>query len=62
MSRRENPKVALADGEFELAKEEARLAGKPSTVTVESITRKFGLKKHQLKNYRANHYSPKRKR
>lgn len=55
--RPENQTVAAADGEFELAKEEARRAGKPCTVTLESISRKFKLKKNQLKNYRANHYS-----
>lgn len=53
-------KVDLADGEYTLAKEEARRTGKPCTVTLESVSRKFGLKKHQLKHYRANNYSRKR--
>jgi hypothetical protein len=50
-------KVALADGEYMLAKEKARSDGKPHTITLESINRRFRLKRRQLQNYRANNYS-----
>lgn len=55
--RRENQLVALADGSYMMEKEQVRRHGMPHVVTVESINRRFGLKKGQLRNYRANHYS-----
>lgn len=57
MGRRENQKVALADGYYSIAKWKARRSGKPHTVTLAGINRKFKLKPNQLRNYRANHYS-----
>lgn len=49
----------LADGEYMAAKAKARAGGKPNAVTLDRINRRFGLKKRQLHNYRANHYSRK---
>lgn len=54
--------IELADGEYALAKEEARRAGRPHSVTLTLISRRFGLTKRALHHYRANNYSRKKTR
>jgi hypothetical protein len=56
-----NPKVELADGEYELEKARARDQGTPSRLTIRIIERRFKLKPGQLYHYRANYYSRKTK-
>jgi hypothetical protein len=52
--------VELADGEYALEKEKARRCGRPHSVTIQIINKRFGLKNSKLRNYRANNYSRKR--
>ncbi len=47
----------LADGEYMIAKKEARKRGFPHSITIRSIERKLKLRAGQLANYRANSYS-----
>jgi len=56
------PKLALASGEYDLRKEEARKAGWPTSVTIPKIEKEFGLKPKTLSCYRANHFSRKDRR
>jgi hypothetical protein len=56
------PKLAMASGEYDLRKEEARKAGWPTRVTLPKIEKEFGLKPGQLTWYRANHFSRKDRR
>jgi hypothetical protein len=52
-----NPKVELADGEYMLLKAELRNCGNPNAITIRIMERRFGLRRGQLANYRANFYS-----
>jgi hypothetical protein len=57
-----HPKLALASGEYDLRKAEARKAGWPTRVTIPKIEKEFGLKPKTLTCYRANHFSRKDRR
>jgi hypothetical protein len=52
-----DPKVEIADGTYELAKNHAKLAGRTQQITISIIERRFKLRPGQLRNYRANYYS-----
>jgi hypothetical protein len=55
-----NPRVEIADGEYIVEKRRACEEGRPHTVTIEIINRRYKLSKRELHNYRANYYSRKK--
>jgi hypothetical protein len=55
--REPNPKLALASGEYDLAKSEAVASGRARTVTIALVGKRLRLRPRSLANYRANYYS-----
>ena len=54
-----NPQFELACGEYDSCKSKARINGNPHTVTIRIVERRLGVKRGQLRNYRANYLSRK---
>lgn len=59
MPRSGDHKLELADGEYMLLKERAKLEGRATTVTIPMMEKRYGLKPGTLLNYRANNYRKK---